>query len=596
MRPSLVLVCTLGFVLSALAPACLAQTYDRAELRAHAAVVAQSPQVFGDRLCVKLAEGCGAELRGGVLWSRTGTDLAPVQALFARANAEPLFSAMSWDELDRLHTNACANLPPDNRPGHLGLWFRLTTDSVAAANALTDALWSCDLVEHIHHEPRATPACVPMPAPLAAGDIAPPTPLFTQLQTTHLPSPTGYGIWRSQSIYGARGQAVRMRMVEADWYLDHEDIAKLIAANFLGVVTPQTSGEANHGIAGTSMICADRNEYGMTGITDEVEIRFLSELTNGGVANTILLAGANSQPGDVSVMVLMFLLGQVGTTDWVPMEFLQSIFDATLTVTANGLLFVNTGANGANNLDDPRFLRRFDRGFRDSGAMMIGATLGGPMTRATYSNYGSRIDGNGWGDNVVACGYGTIFYPNQDIRQAYTSAYAGTSSAVPAVAAIVVALQGAARAQLDRSLSRTEILNLLHTHGPLSPDAIGRRPDLFAMLQALGAVDGLETSWPDVPIGGSVTVDLYGPANSSALLFLSFGTGATNFGYNRKILLDLGSLQTAGFLLLPSGTASWPLQVPNDPGLHGLSLYFQAGLMQGTAPIHVTNSVQVTIL
>lgn len=565
----------------------------RTERIAHAAAVAQSPMVYRERLCVKLAEGCGAELVDGVLVSRTGADLGPVAPLFARAVAEPLCTALSWDELDRWHARACAVLPPHNRPGHLGLWFRLTLPTAAAADELTAALFAQDLVEHVHKEPRPTPASL---APLPAGDIAPPTPLFTALQQSHLPAPLGYGIWRGQGIYGARGQGVRVRMIEDDWHLDHEDISKLVAANFLGPVSSGTSSEAIHGIAGASIVCADRNAYGMTGVTDEVDIRFLSEVTNGGTVNTILLAGANSVPGDVHLMVLIFLFGQLGADDWVPLEFLQSVFDATLTVTANGALFVTSGGNGGRSLDDPRFVRRFDRSFRDSGAIFVGATAGGQMQRAVFSNFGSRLDCNGWGDGVVACGVGALFHPNQDNRQAYTGSYAGTSPAVPAIAGIVAALQGAARAQLGRSLAMPEVLNLLHNHGTPSPDTIGRRPDLVAMLQALGAIDGLQTSAPDLPIGGSATVDLSGAPGSAGFLFTSFTPGSTDFGFNRRILLGLGTLQTIGFLPMPQGTASFTMVAPNDPGLRGLSLYFQAGILTGAAPIHVTNSVQLTIL
>lgn len=582
----------------ALASFCLAQVDPvRAERIAHAQAVAQSPMVYGERLCVKLAEGCGAELVDGALVSRTGADLGAVAKVFARAAAAPLFTALPWDELDRLHRRACVALPRRDQPGHLGLWFRLTSPSAAAADELTAALFALDLVEHVHKEPRATPASLaPLPP---TGDLAPPTPLFTALQQSHQPAPIGYGIWRSQGIYGARGQGVRVRMIEDDWHLDHEDISQLVAANFLGPVSPGTTTEAIHGIAGASIVFADRNAYGMTGVADEAEVRFVSELTNGGVANAILLAGANSVPGDVHLMVLIFLFGQLGADDWIPMEFLQSVYDATRTVTANGVIFVTSCGNGGRSLDDPRLARRFDRSFRDSGAIFVGATAGNNgqlMTRAIFSNFGSRVDCNGWGDGVVACGVGSLFHPNQDNRQAYTATYAGTSPAVPAIAGIVTALQGAARAQLGRSLGAAEVLSLLHTYGTPSPDTIGRRPDLVAMLQALGAIDGLETSAPDLPLGGSATVDLRGAPGAAGFLFTSFTTGSTDFGFNRRILLGLGTMQTIGFLPLPQGTASFTLVAPNDPGLHGVSLYFQAGVLAGTAPIHVTNSVQLTIL
>ena len=116
------------------------------------------------------------------------------------------------------------------------------------------------------------------------------------------------------------------------------------------------------------------------------------------------------------MMVLMFLLGQTGVGDWVPFELLQPVFDATLTLTANDVHVVVTAGNGDNNLDDPRFFNRFDRTFRDSGAVFVGATDGSSMDRVWFSNYGSRLDANGWGQDVVAAGGGGLFWPNFDNR------------------------------------------------------------------------------------------------------------------------------------------------------------------------------------
>lgn len=550
--------------------------------------------VYGERLCVKLAEGTGAELVGGVLQSRTGVDLKAVSALFARGIAEPLVTCLSWDALDAWHRRALEVLPEGNRPGHLGLWFRLTLPDAAAADRLTAELFDSPLVAHVHKEPRPAGACMPgVPLPT---DLFPPTPSYTALQGSHDPSPSGYGIWRAQGIYGARGQGIAVRMIENDWHLDHEDVEQCVAANFLGVVTPNNTGERNHGIAGASILCADRNAYGITGVADEVDIRFVSQFANGGVVNAMMLAGANSQPGDLHLMVLIFLFGQLGLDDWVPMEILQSVFDATLTITANGIHFVTSGANGGRSLDDPRFVRRFDRSFRDSGAIFVEATAGSAMQRATFANFGSRVDANGWGDGVVTCGVGSLYQPNGDWRQSYCANYAGTSAAVPGLAGVVAALLGAARAQLGRNLTRAEVFQLLANHGPQSPDSIGRRPDLVAMLQALGVIDGLEVSAPDVALGGTVSVIMNGPAGSAAFLFLAFGPGSTPLGLNRPVLLDLASTQTIGFFAMPAGVASWPLTLPNNPILHGVDLYCQAGRLVGAGPIHVTNSCQVTVL
>lgn len=563
-----------------------------ADRKAHAAVVARSPQVFANRLCVKLAEGCGAEWCAEGLHSRTGVDLAPVAALFAAAKVSPLFPALSWTELDRWHQRACAALPPHNRPGHLGLWFRLELPDGAAADALTERLFDCPLVVHVHKEPRATPAAAGVG--MQPQDIPPPTPLFTGLQATHQPAPNGLGVWRAQTVYGARGQATHVVMVEYDWYLDHEDMDQMVVANFLGPYPGGATGDAGHGTAGASVLVANRNEYGMTGMVDETAIRFLP-VGGGGLANAILQAGAASQPGDLVLVVLMFMLGQISTTDWVPMEFLQSVFDASLTVTGNGRLLAVAAGNGGNSLDDPRLVRRFDRSFRDSGAIMAAATDGPLLTRAVFSNYGSRIDACADGLGVVACGIGTMFWPNQDRRQTYTSDYQGTSSATALIAGAVLAMQGAARAQLGRSLTTAELRSLLAQHGTPSPDAIGRKPDLPAILAAMGASDGLLASHPDLPLGGSVQIELSGQPGTGALLFAGLQPGRIDLGLNRPVLLSSAGMLSLGFLALPAGQAAFPVQVPNAAVLHGLSLYFQAGRLQGSS-IWITNSVQITVL
>jgi len=565
----------------------------QAERLAYARLIQRSPQVHRQRLCLKFAEGSGIELRQGRLHSRAGLSVVAVEDLLAGLALEPLFSALSWDELTQWQARAHAVLPPHNRPGHLGLWYRVELPSPELADHLIPSLLRLPLVEWVHHEPMPTPASHGAPS----NDIPPPTPSFTHLQTAHEQAPVGYGIWQAQTVFGARGRGTALRMVENDWYLDHEDVQKLVLANFLGAwpgaLSPQQAG---HGTAGTSILLADRNRYGMTGIVDEAQVRFVPQGTNGGVANALLLAAADCQPGDVVMLVFMFLLGQQSITDWVPIEFLQSIYDASLTITANGRLLINSAANGGSSLDDPRFLRRFDRSFRDSGAIMVGASAGSQLQRAVFSNYGSRVDANGHGLNVVACGIGTMFYPNGDNRQSYTADYQGTSSATPAVAGVVLALQGAARAQLGRSLGRTEILGLLQTHGTASPDAIGRRPDLPAMLATLGALDGLLATAPDVPLGGSVALELRGGPGGAGFLFLSFAPGNTPFGLNRPLLLDFATVQTLGLVLLPGGVGQWPLAIPNAAVLEGVNLYFQAALLQGSAPIHVTNSAQVTVL
>lgn len=548
--------------------------------------------VHPDRLCVKLVEGCGAELRNGVLVSRSGQDLSSVAALFAKANARPLVTAVSWDQLDRWHTQACAVLPPHNRPGHLGLWFHLTCDSAAAMARLREQLRIDPLVEHLHHEPRYALAGPPPPP---GGDVPPTTPLLTSLQLTHNPSPQGHGVRRVAGIDGARGRGIRFVMMENTFLLGHEDVCQLVAANFYGPVPAIDWNSAQHGTSGASMVCADRNGYGLTGIADEVDARFLSLGVNGGFENSLAMTLANTQPADVILCVIMTQVPSLGPNSWVPFEYFQSAFDATLTATALGRHVVVPCGNGDMSLDDPALLNRFDRNFRDSGAIVVGASQPGPLLRIAFSNWGSRIDAHSWGDGVASCGYPGAFFPNNDLLQAYTGSATGTSASTPQLAGLVAAIQGAAKRQLGQPLSNAQLVALLHAHGPGTPDVIGRRPDLEAILLAMGAIDGLTLNEPDFDLLETITLTMAGPAGTLAALFASFVPGDVDLGFNRHVHLDLQGLVSVGAFALPAGSASWSLLVPNDPSLHGVDVYFQAVRLEAGNTLHVTNSCQATV-
>ena len=569
-----------------------------------AAATAQEPietdpkAVHLDRLCVKLAEGSGAEWRNGMLVSRTGADLSAIAAMFDRVTAGPLVDTVAWDELDRWHQTACSVLPPHNRPGHLGLWFRLQGKQETIAQ-LREDLPKHPLVVHLHHEPRYALASAVPPAPvppaLPGGDVPPTTPLLTSLQGTHNPNPQGHGARTAAGILGARGRGVRFVMLEASWLLGHEDVCQLVASHFIGPVATPDPSSMQHGCSGASMVCATRNAYGLTGLADEVDARFISIPLVGSFESSLALALTQTQPGDVVLAVFIVQVPTLGPNSWVPFEYFQSAFDATLTATALGRHVVVPGGNGNISLDDPALLNRFDRSFRDSGAVIVGASLPGPLQKIGFSNWGSRIDAHSWGDGVASCGYPGSFFPNNDLLQSYTYGAVGTSASTPQLAGVVCMIQGAARRQLGHALTNQQLLNYLHTYGANTPDVIGRRPDVDAILVAMGAVDGLRIDQPDFDLLDTMTLTMDGAPGSLSALFAAFADGDVGLGFNRNIHLDLGGIVPVGGFFLPGGTATWTLQVPNDPTLHGVSLYFQAVRLTGTNPLHVTNSCQATV-
>jgi subtilisin family serine protease len=191
---------------------------------------------------------------------------------------------------------------------------------------------------------------------------------------------------------------------------------------------------------------------------------------------------------------------------YIAVEWWPDDFIAIRRAVLRGIIVVEAAGNGAQNLDDPfydqpdpSFLDSWKNPFRgaaDSGAILVGAgappsgQFGPDRSRLDFSNYGSRIDCQGWGRGVVSTGYGDLYGGSDDAFRtvAYTAEFSGTSSASPIVTGVVACLQGIARAQ-GRALDPTKVRNLLRETGsPQTPgiaggvlQRIGNRPDLATL-------------------------------------------------------------------------------------------------------------------
>jgi subtilisin family serine protease len=66
--------------------------------------------------------------------------------------------------------------------------------------------------------------------------------------------------------------------------------------------------------------------------------------------------------------------------------------------------------------------------------------------RASFSNYGSRVDAFGYGEDMVTAGFGDLFHGTYQNKMAnYTRSFSGTSSAAPMVAGAVASVLGIAK-------------------------------------------------------------------------------------------------------------------------------------------------------
>ena len=107
------------------------------------------------------------------------------------------------------------------------------------------------------------------------------------------------------------------------------------------------------------------------------------------------------------------------------------------------VIVVEAAGNGTVNLGDTAYQDRFNRDTRDSGAILVGAGTSDTREPMCLSNYGERLDLQGWGDSIVTTGYGDLDGANPN--EYYTAEFGGTSGAAAIVAGAVASLQGVAK-------------------------------------------------------------------------------------------------------------------------------------------------------
>ena len=281
---------------------------------------------------------------------------------------------------------------------------------------------------------------------------------------------------------GGEGQGVGVVDLEQGWRFGHEDLAGKAPTLIFNSNRDGVGGYVgNHGTAVIGAIGADDNTLGVVGIAPSLGSLRATSHFDGATALHVADAAVAALPSMAAGDVLLLEV-QRGAA-MLPTETDVADHDAIRLATARGVIVVAAAGNGSNDLDAwtdaaGRFrLRRGHVDFRDSGAIMVGAArsavVGGTAhERAGFSNFGSRVDCYGWGENVATCGYGDLT-PMAGVDASYTATFNGTSSASPIVVGAAVLTQSLYRTATGTRLSPGQMRAILADPANGTPQGTG---------------------------------------------------------------------------------------------------------------------------
>jgi hypothetical protein len=336
------------------------------------------------------------------------------------------------------------------------------------------------------------------------------TPDFTPKQIYLNAAPEGIDARYAWTLPGGRGEGVKVIDCEWGWNFTHEDLLN----NSTGVVVGTGSSDDDHGTAVVGEIGGDRNTFGVTGIAPYAQV---GGAAFGATAPTIRAAADKLGPGDIILLEVHRWgpnstgAGQFGfiAVEWWPDDLLAIRYAVN-----KGIIVVEAAGNGYQDLDAAVYETKpagfpawwknpFNPSNPTSGAVVVGAGAPPPGTndkdhgpdrsRLPFSNYGARVDCQGWGREVVTTGYGNLQDgPNRN--EWYMRSFSGTSSASPIVVGALACTQGVLRAQGGTLLNSAKARDLVRATGSPQQDGpgrprsqrIGNRPDLRKMIPAEG--------------------------------------------------------------------------------------------------------------
>ncbi|RKY18775.1 MAG: hypothetical protein DRQ55_12425 [Planctomycetota bacterium] len=540
-----------------------------APLRAKPALTQVTSEHLPGVIELKFAHDSGVRLADG-LFVRGGALLHDVNAALASRGATPRrMFAQSEAWLDAWRQSG------EQRSGialhDLNLFCFVDVAAGQPVGALCDELNALPLVSLAWPAPRGGDPLLSV----GGGGDAGATPDFTGSQSYREAAPLGVDADYGNSFSGGRGEGITVADCETGWTDDHEDVAASLAGQHVGFTPAPYPWD--HGTAVMGELFGGDNGFGVRGICHAADGLMSTHSPVGGPQNipgAVANGAAAVGPGDALVIEIQCYGSPPGPF---PCEYDPAMFATLQTATANGIHVFAAAGNGSHDLDAPAYGGAFDLSVQDSGAVLVGASDGGALSKASFSNYGSRLTSQGWGFSVTTTGYGSL--QSGAATQEYSDDFSGTSSATPIVTGAGVILASMHRAAFGADIDPLALRALLASTGTPQQglQIIGSRPDVRAAVRALG-IPEIELSGSWVP-GGTLSVTSRGQAGDGYLLFWAPAVLATPlplppWGYLSLDPVALVQLPS-GAVLGPGGTAVDSYHIPSNSSLSGLVTYFQ---------------------
>ena len=354
----------------------------------------------------------------------------------------------------------------------------------------------------------------------------PPLPTSPDLRSTQwyrqsAAAESGIDADAASLVPGGQGENVTIADVEYSWNTSHEDLDKAGEAGALVKIgIPRDPwNSTDHGTAVLGELVGDADALGVTGLVPKATVHLVNADSNFGYNPEAAVSAAQAvlHAGDV-ILIEQQAYGPYGCGasqyGCVPVEWGSAMYTAIKSATAAGIVVVEAAGNGQQDLDITSvYGSPFPAGRSDSGAIIVGAgsECSQPYrTRLSFSDYGSRVNLQGWGECVTTTGYGYRY--NGGPNALYTASFSGTSSASPIVAAAAAVVSSVAKQQ-GVAMTPLQIRDLLVRTG--TPGATGAKigplPDLAAALSAFVPVAIITA--PTTAVGGT-TVALSAASSS----------------------------------------------------------------------------------